>query len=85
MHVIDEASPLRAETADSLRRSEAAFVLSVSGTDETTGQTLMARAEYSHGDIRWDSTFLDILEESADGTLHIDYGKFHDVEPYPKD
>ncbi len=85
MHVIDDASPLRAETADSLQRSEATFVLSVSGTDETTGQTLMARAEYSHTDIRWNATFLDILEESADGTLHLDYGKFHDVEPYPED
>jgi len=82
MHVIDDASPLRAETAESLERSEAAFVLSVSGTDETTGQTLMARGEYSHADIRWNSTFLDILEESADGVLHIDYRKFHDVKPY---
>jgi inward rectifier potassium channel len=85
MHVIDDASPLRGETAESLERSEAAFVLSVSGTDDTTGQTLMARAEYSHEDIRWNSTFLDILEESADGTLHVDYGKFHDVEPYADD
>ncbi len=85
MHVIDDASPLLAETAESLERSEAAFVLSVSGTDETTGQTLMARGEYSHADIRWNSTFLDILEETADGVLHIDYRKFHDVEPYAED
>jgi inward rectifier potassium channel len=85
MHVIDDASPLRAETAESLQRSEAAFVLSVSGTDETTGQTLMARAEYSYADIRWNSTFVDILEEAADGTLHLDYGKFHDVVPYPEE
>jgi len=85
MHVIDDASPLWAETAESLERSEAAFVLSVSGTDETTGQTLMARGEYSHADIRWNSTFLDILQESADGVLHIDYRKFHDVEPYAED
>ena len=81
MHVIDEASPLRAETAESLRRAEAAFVLSVSGTDETTGQVLMARAEYHSGDIRWDETFRDILEVDADGTMHFDYGKFHDVVP----
>jgi inward rectifier potassium channel len=85
MHVIDDASPLKAETPDSLQRCEAAFVLSVSGTDDTTGQTLMARAEYSHADIRWNSTFLDMLEEAEDGTLHMDYGKFHDVEPYTED
>jgi inward rectifier potassium channel len=81
MHVIDDASPLISETAESLEKSKAAFVLSLSGTDENTGQVLMARAEYSSADIRWNSTFHDILEEAADGTLHLDYRKFHDVEP----
>src|SRR5450631_313760 len=81
MHVIDDASPLRSETAESLHESRAGFVLSMSGTDETTGQVLTARAEYSNADIRWNATFRDILEQSDDGTLHIDYGKFHDVEP----
>jgi inward rectifier potassium channel len=84
MHVIDDASPLKSETAESLHALSATFVLSVSGTDETTGQVLMARAEYSCDDIRWNATFHDILEESADGTLHIDYGKFHDIEPLPQ-
>jgi inward rectifier potassium channel len=81
MHVIDESSPLSTETSESLKRSAASFVLSVSGTDETTGQVLMARAEYVSQDIRWNATFHDILEEAEDGTLHLDYGKFHDVEP----
>jgi len=58
MHVIDHASPLWSETAESLEKSKAAFVLSLSGTDENTGQVLMARAEYSSADIRWNSTFL---------------------------
>jgi inward rectifier potassium channel len=82
MHVIDESSPLMHETAESLQSSRAAFVLSLSGTDENTGQVLMARAEYSGADIRWNSTFRDILEEAADGTLHVDYNKFHEVEPF---
>jgi inward rectifier potassium channel len=81
MHVIDDASPLSSETAESLSKSKAVFVLSVSGTDENTGQTLMARGEYSYADIRWNSTFHDILEEAPDGTIHVDYGKFHDIEP----
>jgi inward rectifier potassium channel len=80
MHLIDQASPLKAETAESLRKSRTTFVLSISGTDETTGQVLMARAEYSSDDIRWNATFRDILEEAEDGTLHLDYGKFNDVE-----
>jgi len=81
MHVIDEASPLFSETPESLQACGAAFVLSLSGTDETTGQVLMARAQYTYADIRWNATFHDILEESADGMLHLDYRKFHDVEP----
>jgi inward rectifier potassium channel len=81
MHVIDEASPLSLETAESLSDSKTVFVLSLSGTDENTGQILMARGEYSCTDIRWNSTFRDILEEAPDGTIHVDYGKFHDIEP----
>jgi inward rectifier potassium channel len=81
MHVIDDASPLASETAESLRESKAAFVLSLSGTDENTGQMLMARAEYSSGDIQWNATFHDILEETPDGVLHVDYSRFHDIEP----
>jgi len=81
MHVIDESSPLHAETAESLEQSRAAFVLTVSGTDENTGQVVMARAEYSSSQIRWNATFQDILEEAEDGTLHVDYSKFNQVNP----
>lgn len=81
MHVIDDASPLRGQTPESLLNSQTVFVLSLSGTDENTGQTLMARGEYASADIRWNSTFHDILEQAPDGTLHIDYSKFHDIEP----
>jgi inward rectifier potassium channel len=81
MHVIDEASPLRNETAESLRASDALFLLNVSGTDETTGQVLMARVEYASELIRWNQSFRDILEVGADGVPRFDYSKFHDVEP----
>ena len=81
MHVIDAQSPLHGETPDSLRDSRAVFILSVSGTDETTGQTLMARAEYHARDIQWNASFRDIMEVADDGTLRFDYGKFHDLEP----
>lgn len=81
MHVIDDTSPLKSETPESLRAHNAVFILSVSGTDETTGQVLIARAEYLSADIRWNSAFHDILEEAEDGSLHIDYSKFHEIKP----
>jgi inward rectifier potassium channel len=83
MHVIDERSPLSSETEQSLSDSKTWFVLSVRGTDENTGQTLMARSEYAAADIRWNATFRDILEEAPDGTVHVDYSRFHDTEPLP--
>jgi inward rectifier potassium channel len=81
MHVIDAASPLVHETAQTLDDWGAVFILSLSGTDETTGQVLMARAEYPASAIRWNATFRDILTWT-EGTMHIDYSKFHDVEPF---
>jgi inward rectifier potassium channel len=72
---------LRSETAESLSKSKAVFILSLSGTDENTGQILMARGAYFCADIRWNSTFHDILEEAPDGTIHVDYGKFDVIEP----
>jgi inward rectifier potassium channel len=83
MHVLDQSSPLFQETPDSLRKSDAAFVVNMSGTDEITGQMLTAQADYANGDVHWNATFLDVLVEGADGTLHIDYTKFDEVEPYP--
>lgn len=81
MHIIDEASPLRSESAASLAARQATFILSLTGTDETTGQVLMARAEYPSEAIRWNEAFQDILEVQPDGSLHIDYSKFDEVEP----
>jgi inward rectifier potassium channel len=80
MHVIDESSPLYRESDQSLRQAGTSFILSVSGTDETTGQVLMARAEYPSTAIRWNEAFRDVLEFTPDGTLTIDYGKFDEVE-----
>jgi inward rectifier potassium channel len=80
MHIIDDASPLRQQTPQTLEDYDAVFILSLSGTDETTGQVLKARGEYPASAIRWDATFRDILD-SSDGVLYIDYSKFHDVEP----
>jgi inward rectifier potassium channel len=80
MHVIDDSSPLRNETEESLRQSGTTFILSVSGTDETTGHTLIARHQYSSDALLWHKSFQDILQTDDEGVVHIDYTKFHDVE-----
>jgi inward rectifier potassium channel len=80
MHVIDQKSPLYTATADSLGKEAASFILTLSGTDETTGQILMARAEYPASAIRWNQSFRDIMDVDEEGTLHIDYRNFDDIE-----
>jgi inward rectifier potassium channel len=83
MHVIDESSPLARESEESLGRSRASLILSVSGTDETTGHVLIAREEYPSAAILWNKAFRDVLEVTPEGAVHIDYTKFHDVEELP--
>jgi inward rectifier potassium channel len=80
MHVIDESSPLAGQTAQSLSESGGYLLLSISGTDETTGQTLMARYNYPASALRWNHGFVDILT-TADGVDYFDYTRIHEVEP----
>jgi inward rectifier potassium channel len=84
MHVIDDSSPLSGQTEESLRLSGASFVLSLSGTDETTGHTLMARGEYPGGAILWNKAFRDVLDVTEEGVVLFDYTQFHEVEDLPK-
>jgi inward rectifier potassium channel len=81
LHVIDDSSALKGETPESMLASRATLLLTVTGTDESTGQTLMARKHYSSGALRWNHTFADILSIDPDGRDHFDYSKFHDVQP----
>ena len=83
MHVIDETSPLASATPASLASSKTMFSLTLSGTDETTGQVLMGRVEYPSEAIRWNHSFRDVLEPGADGILCYDYDRFDDVEALP--
>src|ERR1700722_17999685 len=84
MHVIDDSSPLARESEESLGRSRASLILSVSGTDETTGHVLIAREEYPSAAILWNKGFRDVLEVTPGGAVHIDYTKLHAVEDRTK-
>jgi inward rectifier potassium channel len=85
MHIIDATSPLAGETEGSLAAAGVTFMLTVGGTDETTGQYLMARHEYESAALRWNETFSDILEPTEDGRVRIDYAKFDEVQPLPEE
>jgi inward rectifier potassium channel len=85
LHVIDASSPLYGESAQSLAKAHANLLLTVSGTDETTGQTLMARKHYPVSALHWNHTFADILTQTPDGRDRFDYSKFQDIQPFEGD
>lgn len=81
MHRITADSPLFGQSAEQLAESEAVLLLTIEGVDETTKQTMGSRHNYRHGDIYWGHHFVDTYCTADDGSEHIDYHKFHDVEP----
>lgn len=80
MHVIDEGSPLHGLTIEELRKEEAEIVLTVSGTDEVSGQSVFARSAYGFDRVLYNHRFVDIIDASADGRITVDYTRFHATE-----
>ncbi len=79
IHPIDETSPLAGESRESLLRSHAQIIVSISGIDETFSQTIHARHTYEAAEIEWHRRFADILGHAEDGHRLIDYRRFHDT------
>jgi inward rectifier potassium channel len=80
MHAIDAQSPFHGPGAlERLRAQGAELYLSLTGFDETIGQTIHARHGYTLDDIVTGARFADVLTTLPDGTREIDYRKFHDL------
>lgn len=81
MHAIDAGSPLWNASSSSLAAAGAELVVTVTGIDETTSQTVHARTSYLAHEILWDHRFADVFTQTKDGRLAIDYRRFHETEP----
>lgn len=80
LHIIDKNSPLYGMNHEQLEMMEANFILSISGTDETAVQTVRARRVYDLHQVFWGHQYVDLLENSPDDRLRINYTKFHETE-----
>jgi inward rectifier potassium channel len=80
MHPIDDVSPLKGVTHESLKEREAEIVATLFGVDESFSQTVHARHGYAVDHIRWGWRFADIIGRTPQGRLTVDYDKFHDIE-----
>jgi inward rectifier potassium channel len=79
MHVIDESSPLFGQDAESLNKTKAGLILTMSGVDETTSQIMHSRHMYTADAIRWHYKYVDLLSTDEEGIHHVDFAKFHDI------
>lgn len=81
MHKIDSTSPLWDATPSSLAAEAAEIVVTVTGIDANTVQTIHARTSYLAREVLWERRFTDVFTQTEDGRLAIDYRLFHDTEP----
>ncbi|WP_036486257.1 ion channel [Myxosarcina sp. GI1] len=79
MHQIDEHSPLWQATPESLTKTRAMLIVSLSGIDKTVDRALHASYSYAASDIFWQHRFADIFHHTPQGSRYIDYTHFHDV------
>lgn len=80
MHVIDSSSPLHGMTMEDVVRAEVELLVTITGLDDTTGQTMHGQELYESDRIRVGHHPADMLSEE-EGQLVLDVAKFHEVEP----
>jgi inward rectifier potassium channel len=78
-HTIDESSPLHGATPESLARDKVGLVATLIGLDETLSQTVHARHSWDYEEILFDRSFVDVIQDNADGSRTLDLKKFHDT------
>jgi len=80
VHPITAASPLRGVTPERLRRSEAEFLVLVTGHEETFSTRVTARSSYTWDEVRWDGKFADMFVPSPDGAVTIDVERLDRID-----
>jgi inward rectifier potassium channel len=80
MHELDESSPLFGATPERLEEMEAEILVTVTGLEETMGQTVHARVSYLPDEILFGYRYANIFGKTEDGRRAIDYGRFHLAE-----
>ncbi len=81
MHHIDEQSPLFGCTSADMVADATECLVTVTGLEEITSQTVHARYSYGPEEILWGHRFRDMFVVDPEGQRYIDYGGFHETEP----
>src|SRR5665647_1415385 len=79
VHPIDDQSPLTGMNHDDLIETNAEILILLTGTDETSSQTVHSRSSYKADEIVWNAAFAPIFKRGRDdGILGMDVGMIHD-------
>jgi inward rectifier potassium channel len=81
MHPIDESSPLRGATVDSLYEDQVEIIILLSGRDDTLSDIIYARHSYMPDEILWNRRFVDVLDITPSGRRLLNLRCFHHTEP----
>ena len=81
VHPIDEASPLRGQTAEDLARGQAEFLILIRAFDDTFFQTVHVRHSYRHEEVVWGARFVPAFEPDSRGEMVLDLERLSEVVP----
>ena len=81
IHQITPDSPLHDATPESLAAEEANLIVTVTGQEEATGQTVHARCAYPAADVLWNQRYRDIFVTDENGERFLDYRRFDETVP----
>lgn len=79
MHVLDDDSPLADVDWDSAEADIQFIAVTMQAHDVTYSQTTYARHIYMPRDVRPGHRFVDVISETPEGQMVIDFSKFHDT------
>jgi inward rectifier potassium channel len=84
VHPIDEASPLRGVTPETLARQQSEFIVLLTGFDEMFSQTVHARSSYRFEEIVWGARFANVFNhDDPRQVLSVDASRLHEIERMP--
>ena len=69
VHPVDETSPLYGLTQEDLRRTNAEFLILLTGIDETFSQTVHARSSYKADEVVWNAKFANVFNRPLENDM----------------
>lgn len=81
MHRIDEHSPFYGLDAESVATNDVELVVVMTGFDATMSQQIFTRHAWPASAIRWNHSFVDVIQREPSGRRVLDYRHFHDTRP----